>query len=203
MSCENVDFEQSDSTSSDIERIRAIANHYSEIIRLVGEDPMREGLLKTPMRAAKALWFATQGYRSNPSEILKQAIFSHCGSQMVVVRDIEFYSFCEHHILPFFGSVSVGYIPDGQIVGLSKLPRIVNAYARRFQVQERLTAEICECVQRELHCKGVIVVASARHLCMQMRGVEKQMSSTETIHYTGLYEKDAALRAEFFSMIRQ
>lgn len=201
MSCDNFDFEIS-AEESEKAKIEAIAMHYREIIKLIGEDPEREGLVKTPMRAAKAMWFATQGYRQNPRDILRQAIFEYAGSQMVVVKDIEFYSFCEHHILPFFGTVSIGYIPDGNMIGLSKLPRLVNAVARKLQVQERLTAEICREVSETLSTKGVIVVCNASHLCMQMRGVEKQMSSTDTIDYNGDFAVDATLRQEFFAMLR-
>ena len=204
MSCENFDFETDKApTLSEQERIEAIADHYREIIRLIGDDPTREGLVKTPMRAAKAMWFASQGYRQNPDDILLQAIFSSQGSQMVVVRDIEFYSMCEHHILPFFGTVGIGYIPRGSMVGLSKLPRLVNAIARRLQVQERLTAEICAHVAATLDTDGVIVACNARHLCMQMRGVEKQMASTDTIDYCGRFASDASLRQEFFSLINR
>lgn len=204
MSCENFDFETDKApTLSEQERIEAIADHYREIIRLIGDDPTREGLAKTPMRAAKAMWFASQGYRQNPDDILRQAIFSSQGSQMVVVRDIEFYSMCEHHILPFFGTVNIGYIPRGLMVGLSKLPRLVNAIARRLQVQERLTAEICTHVAATLDTDGVIVACNARHLCMQMRGVEKQMASTDTIDYCGRFASDASLRQEFFSLINR
>lgn len=181
--------------------ISEIASHYEAILKLVGDDPSREGLRKTPMRAARALWYATSGNRSGqPADLMRKALFSHEGSRMVVVRDIEFYSLCEHHILPFFGTVSVGYIPDGQIVGLSKLARVVNAVARRLQVQERLTAEICKAVEEALHPLGVIATCRASHLCMQMRGVEKQQASTVTTHYTGLFESDPSLREEFHLM---
>lgn len=201
MSCENFDFETDKApTLSEQERIEAIADHYREIIRLIGDDPTREGLVKTPMRAAKAMWFASQGYRQNPDDILRQAIFSSQGSQMVVVRDIEFYSMCEHHILPFFGIVSIGYIPRGSMVGLSKLPRLVNAIARRLQVQERLTAEICAHVAATLDTDGVIVACNARHLCMQMRGVEKQNSVTTTSDFSGAFNQ-AKTRQEFMNLI--
>ena len=173
--------------------IEELARHYRAIIELIGEDPDREGLQKTPMRAAKALYYATQGYRQNAAEIMKQA---------VLVRDIEFYSFCEHHILPFFGKISVGYIPDGNMIGLSKLARVVNVYARRLQVQERLTAEITREISRTLGAKGVMVVCRAEHLCMKMRGVEKQDSSTMTMDYDGVFADDAALRKEFLSLIQ-
>ena len=193
MSCGHFDFEITPD-SAEQEKIEAIAMHYREIIKLIGENPEREGLVKTPMRAAKAMWFATQGYRQDPKEILRQAVFEYAGSQMVVVKNIEFYSFCEHHILPFFGTVSIGYIPDGSMIGLSKLPRLVNAIARKLQVQERLTAEICREISETLSTKGVIVVCNASHLCMQMRGVEKQQASTDTIDYNGAFAADQQLR---------
>lgn len=182
--------------------ISEIAAHYEAILKLIGEDPSREGLLKTPLRAARALWYSTSGTRSEePADVMRQALFTHEGSQMVVVRDIEFYSLCEHHILPFFGTVSIGYIPDGRIVGLSKLARVVNTVARKLQVQERMTAEICKAVEDALHPHGVIAVCRASHLCMQMRGVEKQLSSTVTTHYTKLFNDNVALREEFFRLI--
>lgn len=182
--------------------ISEIASHYEAILKLIGENPSREGLLKTPLRAARALWYSTSGNRSgDPADIMRKALFTHEGSRMVVVRDIEFYSLCEHHVLPFFGTVSVGYIPDGRIVGLSKLARVVNAVARKLQVQERMTAEICKAVEDALHPLGVIAVCHASHLCMQMRGVEKQLASTVTTHYTGLFNDDVALREEFYRMV--
>ena len=183
------------------ERVERIAGHISEIISLIGEDNEREGLVKTPMRAAKALWFLTQGYRTRPEEVMQQALFTHDGSQMIVVRDIEFYSLCEHHMLPFFGTISVGYLPNGKIIGLSKLARCVEVFARRLQVQERITAELCRAVGRELDAEGVMVVCRARHLCMQMRGVEKQNATTVTTHAEGRFANDAALRAEFLQAI--
>lgn len=181
--------------------IAELAGHYEAILRLLGEDPEREGLKKTPMRAAKAMWYATQGYRQNPSEIMREAIFEYSGSRMIVVKDIEYYSFCEHHILPFFGRVSIGYIPDGNMIGLSKLARIVDAYARRLQVQERLTAQVCREVYETLSAKGVIVACTGEHLCMKMRGVEKQQSATTTVDYLGVFEDDAKLREEFFNSL--
>jgi GTP cyclohydrolase I len=188
-------------TDAERQTISEIASHYEAILRLIGDDPSREGLLKTPMRAARALWFSTSGLRNgNPVDIMRKALFSHEGSQMVIVRNIEFYSLCEHHILPFFGSVSVGYIPGKQIVGLSKLARVVNAVARKLQVQERLTAEICQAVEDALHPLGVIATCQASHLCMQMRGVEKQNASTVTTHYSGVFENSPALREEFFRL---
>lgn len=181
--------------------IEEIASHFEQIIKLVGENPEREGLVKTPMRAAKALYYATKGYRENPSEILNQAIFEENGSNIVIVKDIEFYSLCEHHLLPFFGTISIGYIPDGKIVGLSKLARLVNSLARRFQVQERLTVEVCNEVLAILGAKGVIVKCNAQHLCMKMRGVEKQDSSTTTFHCAGLFADNADLRRDFFESL--
>ena len=178
-----------------------IASLYEAILRLVGEDPQREGLLKTPVRAAKALLDITSGYRHDPLAIARQAVFEHAGSRMVIVRDIEFYSMCEHHILPFFGKVSVGYIPDGKMIGLSKLARIVDNFARRLQVQERLTAQVCALLSEAMPTKGVIVSCTAEHLCMKMRGVEKQDSATTTYDYNGLFETDASLRMEFLNLV--
>ena len=200
---ENNDFETDIQSASEQARIEAIAGHYREIIKLIGEDPEREGLVKTPMRAAKAMWFATQGYRQNPADVLRQAIFEYAGSKMVMVRDIEFYSMCEHHILPFFGTVTVAYVPDGEMIGLSKLPRLVNAIARKLQVQERLTAEICREIKETLSVKGVMCLCRAQHLCMQMRGVEKQLSTTVTTDYNGIFESDPILRQEFYAMLSQ
>ena len=187
---------------TDEERITEVARHIESIIDLLGEDCTREGLVKTPVRAAKALWFLTSGYRNDPESLMKQALFEHEGSQVIIVKDIEFYSMCEHHILPFFGKVSIGYVPSGKIVGLSKLARIVNVYARRLQVQERFTSQICEAVKRTLGAAGVIVVCEGEHLCMKMRGVEQQHSATTTIHYNGVFNDDAALRAEFLSAVK-
>ncbi len=179
-----------------------IAAHFKAIIELIGEDPQREGLLRTPERAAKALLENTCGYDQDPRTILRSAMFEHPGSEIVIVRDMEFYSLCEHHILPFFGTVSVGYIPDGKIVGLSKLARVVNSFARRLQVQERLTAEVCDLLSEELSSLGVIVYCKAQHLCMKMRGVENQSAVTVTMHYSGAFANDAALRTQFLSMIQ-
>lgn len=186
----------------DSEVIGEIASHMEAILRLLGEDPTRQGLVKTPVRAAKALWYATSGYRVNPSEIMRQALFTHTGSRMIIVRDIEFYSLCEHHVLPFFGHMSVGYVPEGNIVGLSKVARVVDAYARRLQVQERLTAEVCGEIFRTLPAKGVIVTCTAGHMCMKMRGVEKQDSVTTTTEYCGVFEQDESLRTEFFNALK-
>jgi GTP cyclohydrolase I len=183
------------------ERINQIASHVGEILKLIGEDPQREGLVKTPVRAAKALWYITSGYRMNPTEVMQQAIFEYAGSRMVIVKDIEFYSMCEHHILPFFGKISIGYIPNGNMIGLSKLARLVNVFARRLQVQERLTAQVCSEVFNTLKANGVIVVCNGEHLCMKMRGVEKQDASTTTTDYCGVFETDAMLRQEFFNSL--
>ena len=181
--------------------IAEIAGHYREILRLIGEDPEREGLLKTPERAAKALVDITQGYRQNPLEIARKAIFEHGGSKIVIVKDIEFYSMCEHHILPFFGKVTIGYIPKGKMIGLSKLARIVESFARRLQVQERLTAQVCALVAEAMPTDGVIVACNAEHLCMKMRGVEKQDSSTTTLDYCGRFETEPSLRDEFMRLL--
>lgn len=196
------DFETNELSCEAEAKITAVADHVRKIIELLGEDPNREGLVKTPMRAAKALWFVTDGYRQDADAVMNQAIFEYAGSQIVVVKDIEFYSMCEHHILPFFGKVSIGYIPNGKMIGLSKLARLVNVFARRLQVQERLTRQICESVTKTLQTNGVIVVCNAQHLCMKMRGVEKQDSSTTTIHYIGDFETNDALRQEFFQLLK-
>lgn len=182
--------------------VSEIASHYSEILRLIGEDPTREGLVKTPVRAAKALIDITVGYRQDPKELANRAIFEHAGSKIVIVKDIEFYSMCEHHILPFFGKISVGYLPKGKMIGLSKLARIVDNFARKLQVQERLTAEVCHLLSDVLPNEGVIVACTAEHLCMKMRGVEKQDSSTTTFEYTGRFASDASLREEFLRLIK-
>lgn len=173
-----------------------LKKHYEAILSLIGEDPTREGLVKTPERVAKAMQFLTQGYEQSPEDILRGAMFREDYKQMVIVRDIDFYSMCEHHMLPFFGKVHIGYIPNGYITGLSKLPRVVDVFARRLQVQERLTTEIKECIQSTLNPLGVIVVVEAEHMCMQMRGVEKQHSLTTTSDFTGAF-KEAKTREEF------
>lgn len=175
---------------------------YKEILADLGENPNREGLLKTPERVAKSVQFLTQGYQQNPDEILRSALFEEDYSEMVIVKDIEVYSQCEHHMLPFFGKAHIAYIPNGKIVGLSKLPRIVDAYARRLQVQERLTLEIRDCIQRTLEPKGVAVVLECSHMCMQMRGVEKQNSSTTTSAFKGLFMSNDSTRKEFINLIQ-
>ncbi len=182
------------------DKIDDIASHYAAILPQLGEDPAREGLLKTPERVAKALQFLTQGYDMDPAAILKSAMFKEDYSQMVVVKDIEVFSMCEHHMLPFFGKAHIAYIPSGHIVGLSKLPRVVDAFARRLQVQERLTNEIRDCIQNTLNPAGVAVVIECKHLCMAMRGVQKQNSVTTTSAFTGAFENEKT-RAEFLRLI--
>jgi GTP cyclohydrolase IA len=181
---------------------KKISSIYNDIIVELGEDPKREGLLRTPERVAKSLQFLTKGYHENPDEILKTALFHESYSEMVIVKDIEVYSLCEHHLLPFFGKAHIAYIPDGTIVGLSKIPRIVDAFSRRFQVQERLTIEIRDCIQKTLKPKGVAVVLECAHMCMQMRGVQKQNSATTTSAFTGLFLKNDATRKEFINLVQ-
>ena len=175
---------------------------YASILSELGEDPNREGLLKTPERVAKAMQFLTNGYQLNPDEIIESAIFHEDYSEMVIVKDIEVYSMCEHHMLPFFGKAHVAYIPDGKIVGLSKIPRVVDAFSRRLQVQERLTLEIRDAIQRTLAPKGVAVVIECAHMCMQMRGVQKQNSVTTTSAFTGLFMTHDATRREFINLVQ-
>lgn len=177
-----------------------LSNNYKTIIENLGEDVNREGLEKTPERVAKAMQYLTHGYELDPLEILKSALFTEDHQQMIVVKDIEVYSMCEHHMLPFFGKAHVAYIPNGKIVGLSKIPRIVDAFARRMQVQERLTDQIKSCIQEALEPLGVAVVIEAQHMCMQMRGIQKQNSVTTTSSFTGAFEKDKT-RKEFISLI--
>ncbi|MGL4781055.1 MAG: GTP cyclohydrolase I FolE [Bacteroidales bacterium] len=179
----------------------AIAYHYKEILKLLGEDVDREGLLKTPERVSKSLQFLTKGYHQEAEQILKSAMFKENYRQMVIVKDIDFFSLCEHHVLPFFGKVHIAYIPNGYITGLSKLARIVEVFARRMQVQERLTTQIKECIQETLNPLGVMVVIEAQHTCMQMRGVEKQNSVTTTSDFTGVFNQ-AKTREEFMTLIR-
>lgn len=186
----------------DCEREARIAAHIEAILREIGEDPSRPGLLKTPVRAARALMFITSGYSQDADGILKQALFTNEGSGMVVVRDIEFYSMCEHHILPFFGKVSIGYIPGDKIVGLSKIARMVNVFARRLQVQERFTAQLADTLLTALDAKGVIVRCCGEHLCMKMRGVEKQHAATVTDNYNGVFTERPDLRAEFLNSLK-
>ncbi|MDO9185438.1 MAG: GTP cyclohydrolase I FolE [Bacteroidia bacterium] len=183
-----------------LKSIDHIASKYKTILSEMGENPDREGLLKTPERVAKAMQFLTHGYDLNPVEILRSAMFKEDYKQMVIVKDIEVYSMCEHHLLPFFGKAHVAYIPDGYIIGLSKIPRVVDAFARRLQVQERLTTEIRDCLEDTLKPLGVAVVIECSHLCMQMRGIQKQNSVTTTSAFTGEFLKDTT-RTEFISLI--
>ncbi len=184
----------------DAENTRKISVNYLETLRSLGEDPEREGLLKTPERAAKMMEYLTSGKCENPAEILRSAMFKDPYQQMVIVKDIELYSLCEHHLLPFFGKAHIAYIPNGYIVGLSKIPRVVDAFSRRLQVQERLTQEILHCIDETLKPIGVAIVIEASHLCMQMRGIQKQNSVTTTSAFTGEFLKDTT-RKEFISLI--
>jgi len=186
----------------DDEVTNKIASVYVDIISELGENPNREGLLKTPERVAKSLQYLTHGYEIDPEEILKSALFEEEYSEMVIVKNIEVYSMCEHHMLPFFGKAHIAYIPDGRIVGLSKLPRVVDAFSRRLQVQERLTIEIRDCIQKTLQPKGVAVVIECSHMCMQMRGVQKQNSVTTTSAFTGLFLNNDATRKEFINLVQ-
>ena len=181
--------------------IDSLKEKYEVILEEIGEDPNREGLLKTPERVAKAMQYLTHGYNTDPSEILKSAMFAEDYNQMVLVKDIELYSLCEHHMLPFFGKAHIAYIPNGHIVGLSKIPRVVDAFSRRLQVQERLTNEIRDCIEETLKPKGVAVVIEAKHLCMQMRGVQKQNSVTTTSAFSGAFMESEKTRAEFMNLI--
>ena len=187
----------------DEKAISKLAEAYRSILVGIGEEPQREGLLKTPERVSKALAFMTSGMNTNPSEILTSALFTEDNDEMVIVRDIEVFSLCEHHMLPFFGKAHVAYIPDGKIVGLSKIPRVVDAFARRLQVQERLTEQIRDCIHDTLHPKGVAVVIEAQHLCMQMRGVEKQGCVTTTSAFTGAFLEDPKTRLELLNLINR
>ena len=178
-----------------------LAYHYREVLRLLGENPEREGLLKTPQRVAKSMEFLTKGYHEDGGAILKSAMFKEEYRQMVVVKDIELYSMCEHHMLPFYGKAHVAYIPNGYITGLSKIARVVETYARRLQVQERLTVQIRDCIQETLNPLGVAVVIEASHMCMQIRGVQKQNSVTTTSAFTGAFLSDSRTRNEFLTLI--
>jgi GTP cyclohydrolase I len=191
-----------DWTPETIKKKEEIAFHYSKILELLGEDITREGLLKTPERVAKALMFLTKGYEQNPAGILSSAVFMEDYKQMVIVKDIDFFSMCEHHVLPFFGKAHVAYIPNKSVIGLSKIPRIVDVFARRLQIQERMTTQIKDCIQKTLNPLGVMVVIEAQHLCMQMRGVEKQNSVTTTSDFTGVFNQ-AKTREEFISLIKE
>jgi GTP cyclohydrolase I len=183
------------------QQVEKLGGLYKQILSVLGEDTARDGLLKTPERVAKAMLFLTQGYQQDPHQIIRSAMFEEKYSQMVIVKDIEVFSFCEHHLLPFFGKAHVAYIPNGHIIGLSKIARVVDAYSRRLQVQERLTNQIKDCIQETLNPLGVAVVIEAQHMCMMMRGVEKQESCTTTSAFTGLFMKSNATRAEFINLL--
>ena len=184
------------------EKTAKVAELYKQIIALLGEDTEREGLIKTPERVSKAMQFLMQGYEQNPEDIIRSAMFTENYRQMVIVKDIDFYSMCEHHMLPFFGKVHIAYIPNHKITGLSKIARIVEVFARRMQVQERMTTQIKECIQKTLNPMGVMVIIEAQHLCMQMRGVQKQHSITTTSDFTGVFEQ-AKTREEFMNLINR
>lgn len=185
----------------DPDKTAQIARHIQQLLTLIGEEAQREGLLRTPVRVGEAMQFLTQGYQQNPEAILRSALFEEDYQQMVVVKDISFYSLCEHHLLPFFGKAHVAYIPNGKITGLSKIARVVDVYAHRLQVQERMTTQIKDCIQNTLNPLGVMVVIEAEHLCMQMRGVQKQHSLTTTSDFTGAFNRQET-RDEFMSLIR-
>lgn len=197
-----MDFNINQPVPFDQNKTENIATHYHEIIKLLGEDPDREGLLKTPERVSKAMQFLMNGYEQDPEEILRSAMFTEDYRQMVIVKDIDFYSMCEHHMLPFFGKAHIAYIPNHKITGLSKIARVVEVFARRMQVQERMTTQIKECIQKTLEPMGVIVVIEAQHLCMQMRGVQKQNSITTTSDFTGVFQQ-AKTREEFLNLINR
>jgi GTP cyclohydrolase I len=184
----------------DEDAVGALADNYRDVLERIGEDVDREGLVKTPQRAAKAMAVLTAGMYADPEAILRGAMFEEASDEMVCVRDIELYSLCEHHMLPFFGKAHVAYIPSNHIVGLSKIPRVVDAFARRLQVQERLTEQIRDCIQETLQARGVAVIIEAQHLCMQMRGVEKQNSVTTTSAFTGVFLDDPKTRKEFMKL---
>ena len=183
------------------EGLDRLASHYHDILSLLGEDPEREGLLKTPLRVAKAMQILTRGYTQDPHKVLTDALFAEEYDQMVIVKDIDFFSMCEHHLLPFYGKAHVAYIPNGYITGLSKIARVVDIYSHRLQVQERMTQQIKECIQSTLHPLGVMVVVEAKHTCMQMRGVEKQNAITTTSDFCGAFNQ-AKTREEFMNLLR-
>ena len=197
-----MDFNINQPVPFDAEKTARIAQHYREIINLIGENPEREGLLKTPERVSKSMQFLMNGYEQDPEEKLRSAMFTEDYRQMVIVKDIDFYSMCEHHMLPFFGRAHIAYIPNHRITGLSKIARVVEVYARRLQVQERMTTQIKECIQNTLNPLGVMVILEAQHLCMQMRGVQKQNSITTTSDFTGVFQQ-AKTREEFMNLINR
>ena len=188
-------------TTEEMELLEQLAKRYHEVLTLLGEDPTRDGLQKTPMRVAKAMKVLTRGYQQDPHKVLTDALFEEKYNQMVIVKDIDFFSMCEHHMLPFYGKAHVAYIPNGYITGLSKVARVVDIYSHRLQVQERLTQQIKDCIQETLHPLGVMVVVEAKHMCMQMRGVEKQNSITTTSDFSGAFNQ-AKTREEFMNLLR-
>jgi len=188
-------------TAEEMELLEQLAKRYHEVLTLLGEDPTRDGLQKTPMRVAKAMKVLTRGYQQDPHKVLTDALFEEKYNQMVIVKDIDFFSMCEHHMLPFYGKAHVAYIPNGYITGLSKVARVVDIYSHRLQVQERLTQQIKDCIQETLHPLGVMVVVEAKHMCMQMRGVEKQNSITTTSDFSGAFNQ-AKTREEFMNLLR-
>lgn len=183
------------------EGLEELAAHYESVLRLLGEDPERDGLQKTPMRVAKAMQILTRGYTQDAHKVLTDALFKEDYDQMVIVKDIDFFSMCEHHMLPFYGKIHVAYVPNGYITGLSKIARVVDIFSHRLQVQERLTQQICDCIQDTLHPIGTMVVVEAKHMCMQMRGVEKQNAITTTSYFTGGFQQ-AKTREEFMNLLR-
>ena len=188
-------------TAEEMEVLEQLAKRYHEVLTLLGEDPTRDGLQKTPMRVAKAMKVLTRGYQQDPHKVLTDALFEEKYNQMVIVKDIDFFSMCEHHMLPFYGKAHVAYIPNGYITGLSKVARVVDIYSHRLQVQERLTQQIKDCIQETLHPLGVMVVVEAKHMCMQMRGVEKQNAITTTSDFSGAFNQ-AKTREEFMNLLR-
>ena len=188
-------------TAEEMELLEQLAKRYHEVLTLLGEDPTRDGLQKTPMRVAKAMKVLTRGYQQDPHKVLTDALFEEKYNQMVIVKDIDFFSMCEHHMLPFYGKAHVAYIPNGYITGLSKVARVVDIYSHRLQVQERLTQQIKDCIQETLHPLGVMVVVEAKHMCMQMRGIEKQNAITTTSDFSGAFNQ-AKTREEFMNLLR-
>ena len=200
MITENEYREENEAAAKQAQTCEELATHYRQVLQLLGEDPTREGLQKTPMRVAKAMQVLTRGYQEDAHEVLRQALFKEDYSQMVIVKDIDFFSLCEHHMLPFYGKAHVAYIPNGYITGLSKIARVVDIYSHRLQVQERMTLQIKECIEQTLHPLGVMVVVEARHMCMQMRGIEKQNAITTTSDFSGAFNQ-AKTRQEFMNLI--